>query len=673
MVTGRSATRHPSICLALIALARMDATSTRRRAAPLEYARRIDWNAVATWALGFGLVVYLGLKGGGYDPLVHDQAGIAVWWVLLATVLVGALPRRRPGPLGWAALGLLAAFLAWTALSLSWTESVERTWADLARVAGYLGVFALALFVRDRRGARRMVAAVGAGIACVALVGLLSRLHPSWFPEAGQTARFLSGGRERLSYPLNYWNALAALIAIGLPLLLQVATCAKWTAARALAAAAMPALALTAFLTLSRGGIAAAVLALAVFLALTSDRLPKALTLLLAAAGGAILIAAASSRDAFHHGLANTAAERQGDQMLVIVLAVCLAVGLIQAGISIALERGMRPRWTVVSRRQTLVASTAVLLAALVAAAALDAPGRASDGWSEFKHQGGPGKGAGRLTSVAGEARYQFWGSAVDENATRPLAGTGSGTFEYWWNRNGDTSGRVRDTHSLYMQTLGELGIVGLVLLAAFLLAILIVGIRATLRASRRARPQLAAAVAGTAAFCIVAAFDWMWQIPVLPVATLLLASVLVSAGSRSRARGAALPWLPLRTAVALAAVVAIVATAIPLAATSLVRSSEADARAGDLTAAFEKARSAQNAQTSAATPRLQEALLLEREGRLRPAAAAARAATERESTNWRTWLVLSRMEAERGRAAAAVRDYRKARSLNPRSPLFAH
>ncbi len=67
-----------------------------------------DWAAVATWALCFGLVVFLGLEGGGYDPLVHDQVGIAVWWALLATVAVGAAAAapararrsRRPGPAG---------------------------------------------------------------------------------------------------------------------------------------------------------------------------------------------------------------------------------------------------------------------------------------------------------------------------------------------------------------------------------------------------------------------------------------------------------------------------------------------------------------------------------------------------------------------------------------------
>lgn len=88
--------------------------------------------------------------------------------------------------------------------------------------------------------------------------------------------------------------------------------------------------------------------------------------------------------------------------------------------------------------------------------------------------------------------------------------------------------------------------------------------------------------------------------------------------------------------------------------------------------AALRAARGAESAQPGAATPRLQQALLLEAEGSLDEAALAARAATERESTNWRTWLVLSRLEAARGRALAALRAYRRARSLNPRSPVFA-
>jgi type II secretory pathway pseudopilin PulG len=652
----------------------MDAALSRRRAAFLEYARRIDRGAAWTWLLCFGLIAYLGLKGGGFDPLVHDQVGIAVWWVVLAGVLVGAFPRRSPGTLAWAALGLLAAFALWTALSLGWTESTEQTFADVALVAGYAGVFALALFSlsRGRRESQRVLAAVAAGIVLVALVALLSRLHPAWFPAAGQTARFLSSGRERLSYPLDYWNGLAALVAIGLPLLLQLATGARSILVRGLAAAALPALALTLLFTLSRGGIAAAILALGLFLALSGDRLPKLATLLLAGAGGAILIGAALQRDALRHGLPDATAHRQGDELLAIALAVCLAVGLIHAGVSLALRPRPRPRWSVISRRRSLLAAAVGLLAILIAAAALDAPGRASDAWGEFKRSAGPGHGTERLGSVAGESRYQFWGVAAEENAARPLSGTGSGTFEYWWARKGDGSGTVRDAHSLYMQTLGELGIVGLALLAAFLLTILVGGGRRVLRAGRDERPRLAAALAGCTAFCLTAAFDWVWQIPVLPVVLLLLAATL-AIGSKppGRDRSAAALRLPLRLAFAVAAGAAIVAIAIPLASTSLLRQSEAEARAGELSAALRAARSAQNVQPGAASPRLQEALVLELRGDLPPAAAAARAATEREPTNWRTWLVLSRLEAEQGRAVAAVRDYRQARSLDPHSSLF--
>ena len=169
--------------------------------------------------------------------------------------------------------------MIWTALSLTWTESTEKTAADLARVATYLGVFGLALFSRDAKSASRMLAAIATGIGVVTVIALLSRLHPAWFPSADQTAQFLTSGEERLSYPLNYWNGLAALIAIGLPLMLQLAAdgAERSRSARS-PPAAMPAMILTIYFTLSRGGIAAAVIALASYLALAHDRIPKLLT-----------------------------------------------------------------------------------------------------------------------------------------------------------------------------------------------------------------------------------------------------------------------------------------------------------------------------------------------------------------------------------------------------------
>ena len=110
----------------------------------------------------------------------------------------------------------------------------------------------------------------------------------------------------------------------------------------------------------------------------------------------------------------------------------------------------------------------------------------------------------------------------------------------------------------------------------------------------------------------------------------------------------------------------------MPMLATREVRESQADARAGRLDSALDAARSAERFEGFAATPSLQRALVLEAQGDLEEAAAAARDATHEESTNWRTWLTLSRIEAERGQSKDAVDAYRTARSLNPRSALFA-
>jgi Flp pilus assembly protein TadD len=119
-------------------------------------------------------------------------------------------------------------------------------------------------------------------------------------------------------------------------------------------------------------------------------------------------------------------------------------------------------------------------------------------------------------------------------------------------------------------------------------------------------------------------------------------------------------------------AIAGIVAISVPLAGTSAVRESQELARQGDLAGALAEARTAVNVQPYSATAHMQEALILENVGSLAPAEAAATRAIDAEPTNWRTWLLRSRLRAKRGEARAAVADFRRARSLNPRSPLFA-
>ena len=626
------------------------------------------WAAAASSALCFGLVLFLGLEGGGYDPLVHDQVGIAAWWALLASVAAGLLPRRRLGPAALGALGLLIAFALWIGLSLIWTESVEKTFTDFARALSYVAIFALVLLSRDGRETQRLIGAVAAAIVVVAIVALLSRLHPDWFPTAQQTGRILES-EDRLSFPLNYWNALAALTAIGVPLLLQLASGARSIVTRAAAAAALPAMVLVIYLTLSRGGIGATAIAVLVFLVVAADRLPKLVPLAIAALAGAFLIALAHDREALHEGLANSLAREQGDELMPIVIFVCLGVGLLQAGISTLGRRWKRPDWSRPSKEGAWagVAIGAVVL--LVAALAVGAPGRVSDAWGEFKEGGGPGEGSERLSSAAGESRYQFWTSTLDQNATAPLIGTGSGTFQFWWAREGDEAETVRDAHSLYMQTIGELGIVGIVLLLSFLAWVFANGLRAALLSDAAERSRLAAALAGFTVFLLTAAVDWMWQVPAVPVAALMLACGLLVAGGGDVKPRLPVPW---RVGVAAVSLLAIVAIAVPLASLSLTRQSQASVRGGDYAAALEDAKSAQNVEPAAAMPRLQRALVLELMGDFAAAEAAAREAVDRESTNWRLWLVLSRIAAENGRANASVAAYKEARDLNPRGEIFA-
>src|SRR5262249_3328975 len=175
-------------------------------------------------------------------------------WGVLLGLAVGALPLNRLRYGSWVGLALLAAYVAWVALSSIWSTTPEGSVADLGRVTTYLGVFALALSIRGAHGARRRVRALGAAIAVGALGALLSRLHPALFPDARETVEFLGHQRERLAYPLGYWNGVASLVSIGLPLVLYSATSARTLVVRGLAAAALPAMGLTVYLTFSRGG-----------------------------------------------------------------------------------------------------------------------------------------------------------------------------------------------------------------------------------------------------------------------------------------------------------------------------------------------------------------------------------------------------------------------------------
>ncbi len=626
---------------------------------------RVDANLIATWLLGFGLTLFLALEGGGYDGVVRGQAGIVVWWMLVVGVMVGALPIRKPGMPALMAVAVLTAFTLWTATSLIWTESAERTANELARAMTYLGVFVMALMVRGRGGTRRMANAVGSSIAVVSVLALVSRLQPSLIPEANQVAQFLDGGTSRLSYPLNYWNGLAELIAIGLPLMLFIATTARSRFLRAASEGLMPAMGLALFFTFSRTGSIAVIAGLLVFVALSNDRFPKVLALVLATVGAGFLIAVASSKNALEAGYSGPIASDQGDALLMLVFVTCLVVGASHAFFDWVLHEKPRPGFLRVSSGRARSASLGALAALLTLISFFVISGRASQSWNSFKSVESPGESAVRLSSTSGNGRYQLWESAIQQFSSAPLTGTGSGTFEFWWAREGEIASFVRDTHSLPLQTLGELGLPGLVILAGFFGLVLFVGVQRALGAARDHKAQLAAALGASTAFLLAVLVDWPWQIAVIPTTFLLVASTLLTAGDQTKP--VFLSWAA-RGGVASIGVLAILIIAIPLASTSAVRSSQTEALNGELDSALDSARTARHIQPSASTPYLQEALVLEMLGRFAPASDAAREAAEREPTNWRPWFVLARTEARLGRVGSSMAAFEKLQELNPRS-----
>jgi tetratricopeptide (TPR) repeat protein len=118
-------------------------------------------------------------------------------------------------------------------------------------------------------------------------------------------------------------------------------------------------------------------------------------------------------------------------------------------------------------------------------------------------------------------------------------------------------------------------------------------------------------------------------------------------------------------------ALVGAVAVAIPLLGASSLRASQAAASDGRLADALALARGSLRVQPYSAPAHLQQALVLEQLGDIPGAARAARTATSEEPDNWQTWLTVSRLAAEEGRLDASIAAYRRARALNPRSPIF--
>jgi hypothetical protein len=623
----------------------------------------------AAWLLGFAPIVYLALSGGGYDIIARSEVGILLWWILLLGVFVGALPRARFGRAAWLVALLLGAFLAWTWIAVGWSQSAERSLAETARVATYLGFFVLGATLVNRSTLRSLLNGLACSIALVSAVAVLSRLVPAWFPANPVAKIYMT---SRLEYPFDYADAVGEFAALGLPLLLYIASAGRTLLGRALGAAALPIVVLCVGLTVSRGGVLAAAVGLLAFFLLVPDRLARLTSTIVAAAGSAVVMVALLHRGAVRDGFVSASAASQRHAVLTVLVLACVGTGLVQIGLAVAGRRLTRPRWTFVSRRASTVGAVLLAVGVIVAVIGLVASGADHRLWQQFQRPNAPTGSSNqyfRLFSISGSHRYQYWVAAQHAFDAHPWKGIGPGTFEFYWAQHNSLREFVRNGHSLYMETLAETGIVGLALVGGLVAFVLGFGSVRALRAAAPVRMLLATAVAGFAAFAAAASFDWVWQIGVLPAIGLLLAAAAVASLRSDRRRGPSA--VATRLALAGAAIAAALAIATPLTETVAVRSSQAAVRSKDYRAALADAADAQRIEPDAATPRLQRALILEQTGDLRGAQQSITQAATREPTNWRIWMVASRIATETGHPRLALADYQRARALNPTSPIF--
>ena len=191
---------------------------------------------------------------------------------------------------------------------------------------------------------------------------------------------------------------------------------------------------------------------------------------------------------------------------------------------------------------------------------------------------------------------------------------------------------RFENAHSLFVETLAETGVVGLALLGSFFLLVLGAAVRLSRRSRYEARARAAGLTGALVAFTVGAAADWLWRIPVLPAAFLLLSAALLAP---ARAPAPKRAPSPLRFGAIAVAIASLFAIAVPLATVNTVRASQAAVLSGDPARALADARAAVRLESDAASPRIQLALVLELEGDVPGALAAAQAAASNEPANW--------------------------------------
>lgn len=635
-------------------------------------------------AFALALVTFVtAYDNGSYSLPSRNVIAIAVWWAVIVGVALRALNLEGASRASLVMGGIIAALCAWTFSSVFWAPSAENAFNEFNRVSLFLGIFALTTLAARHMPVAYWCNALAIGISSVVVIALVSRFFPGSFSDQGLSQSLPSAG-WRLSFPLGYWNGVAIFAALALPLLLRIAVSSDRAAIRGLAVAPMPAIAAAVFLASSRGGVVTAFVGTVAFLLLASRRWATSAALFWGLIGSAASIFVLDSRNELVNGPFGTSlVERQGRIAAVLVTLTCVLAGAAYAlsrelATRVARKRAFRPKPWLGRAVVTLVAGA--FLFGIIASHPIrqfDNFKQASEAISnnDFAKQ--------HLTSGSGSGRWQFWTASADQWESHPVLGNGAGSYEEWWTKHmpAEFPHKVSDAHSLYLESLGELGIPGFLLVLSLAFVGIGIGARRALKSSGDKRVSLAALTAVFTAFSVAAGFDWMWELTVVAgvgfVVLALLSSTAVTDPGRPRLVESKEPRHRQRgfgfgVAALVGVWLLICAQGIPLLAQLRINDSQAYAKSGNTNQAIRAAMDARNLQPWAASPYLQLALVAEKENQLEQARSWINSAIKRDQTDWHLWLVSSRLELKLGDSKGAQKSLAKAKSLNPRSPIFA-
>jgi O-Antigen ligase len=413
-----------------------------------------------------------------------------------AAMLVGVLPAPKLDSAGAAFLAAMFSLAVWVGLTTIWSASPEDSWQYTNRTLVYAAFALLGALVAAQLRRPAESIALGASVVLGLLIGwaLLAKCVPSLYSDYGRLAR--------LRAPLDYWNELALLAAVAVPV-------ALWLASRraVLGSVLLYGAGLTVLLTYSRFGVALACLAAVAWILLAPGRVESLVTVALGGVAAAAIFGVALALPGITKD-AQTHAVRAHDGW-VFALAVIGGAGAVVAAAALVQRR--LPVSDATRRRVERAAGIAGAAAAIVVVGvAIVFAGRI---WHSFANPASSqiASNTARLGSLNSSNRWTWWQEAWHGFVQHPAGGTGAGTFQFTDELLRHSPNTTTEPHNVPLQFLSETGIVGLLLFLAAAIAAVVAIVRTRARAQGAERAAVTALAIGAAAFLahLVADVDW--------------------------------------------------------------------------------------------------------------------------------------------------------------------